>query len=155
MNCVARLPVNYPAVWLAVLAIPLLLNWRALPRRFAFPELRTWGERAACALLAFGLIMHWLVVLKPEQSADGLAMHLAIPANIALHHAFTFEPTLIVWSVMPMGADFAYSIVYLLGGEFAARLLNLAMLLVAVALLHSASAVSSSPHWPSSWRPRS
>lgn len=138
MNGAARLPVNYPAVWLAVLAIPLALNWRALPRRFAFPELRTWGERAAFALLAFGLIMHWLVVLKPEQSADGLAMHLAIPANIALHHAFTFEPTLIVWSVMPMGADFAYSIVYLLGGEFAARLLNFAMLLVAVALLYSA-----------------
>ncbi len=138
MNLVARLPLNYPAVWLILLAIPVLLDWRGVVPRFAFPELRSWGGRASFALLTFGLMMHWLVALKPEQSADGLAMHLAIPANIAVHHAFTFEPTLVVWSEMPMGADFAYSIVYLLGGEFAARLLNFAMLLIAVALLYGA-----------------
>src|SRR5207247_248892 len=81
MPCFARLPVNYPAVWLAVLAIPLLLNWRFLTSPIPLPELRTWSERAAFALLSFGLLMHWLVALKPEQSADGLAMHLAIPAE--------------------------------------------------------------------------
>ena len=37
-----------------------------------------------------------------------------------------------------MGADFTYSIVYLLGGEMAARLLNFAILLVLLGLLHAA-----------------
>ncbi len=39
---------------------------------------------------------------------------------------------------MPMGADWAYSIVYLMGGEFAARLLNFAMLLALAGLLYAA-----------------
>ena len=81
----------------------------------------------------FFLVAHWLVVLKPEISADGLAMHLAIPANIALHHQMTFEPARFLWAVMPMAADFAYSIVYLLGGEYATRLLVFAMLLAVCA----------------------
>jgi 4-amino-4-deoxy-L-arabinose transferase-like glycosyltransferase len=40
---------------------------------------------------------------------------------------------------MPMGADWCYTMVYLLGGEFAARLLNFAMLLLVEALLYRAA----------------
>ena len=77
-------------------------------------------------------------MLKPEASADGLSMHLAIPANIAANHAMTFDPGRYVWAVMPMGADFTYSIVYLLGGEMASRLLNFTILLVLLGLLYAA-----------------
>lgn len=80
--------------------------------------------------------MHWMLIPIPESSADGLAMHLAIPVNISLHHMLTYQPARILWSVMPMGADWCYSIVYLLGGEYAARLLNFAMLLLVEALLY-------------------
>ncbi len=88
------------------------------------------------ALLVFVVGMHWLVALKPETGADGLAMHLAIPANMAAHHQMTYGPERFLWSVMPMGADWAFSITYLLGGESAPRLLNFAMLLVVLALLY-------------------
>jgi glycosyltransferase involved in cell wall biosynthesis len=145
MNLVARLPVNYPAVWGAVLVVPVLADLRGTRRRLAWlgsallparaPSLAT---RAGLAFLVYILIAQWFVALKPETSADGLAMHLAIPMNIAAHHALTFQPSRFVWAVMPMGADFAYSIVYLLGGEYGARLLDFAMLLAIVGLLYSA-----------------
>jgi glycosyltransferase involved in cell wall biosynthesis len=145
MTFLARLPVSYPAFWAVLLAVPVAWDWRGVWRRLAYwgrrigsAELRPPGERAAFALLVFVLLMHWLVVLKPEASADGLAMHLAIPANIAANHAMTFEPSRFLWSVMPMGADWSYSIVYLLGGEYAARLLNFALLLMVEALLYCA-----------------
>jgi len=145
MTFLARLPVNYPAFWAVLLALPVAWDRRGVWRRLAYwarrigsAELRPPGERAAFALLVFVLLMHWLVVLKPEASADGLAMHLAIPANIAANHAMTFEPSRFLWSVMPMGADWSYSIVYLLGGEYAARLLNFALLLMVEALLYCA-----------------
>jgi hypothetical protein len=48
----------------------------------------------------------------------------------------TYEPGRFVWAVMPMGADWTYAITYLLGGEFGARLFDLAMLLAIVALLY-------------------
>ncbi|MDR3700177.1 MAG: bifunctional glycosyltransferase family 2/GtrA family protein [Candidatus Sulfopaludibacter sp.] len=145
MLATARLPVNYPAVWAAVLLLPVALDLRGVSRRFAGwvramcqRRTRPVAERAALALLTFILGAHWLVALKPEISADGLAMHLAIPVNMAAHHAMTFQPGSLLWAVMPMGADWAYSIVYLMGGELAARLLNFAMLLALAGLLYAA-----------------
>jgi len=145
MPILARLPVNYWWAYAVVLAVPVTLDAPGTSRRLASwmkalgsVELGSWGERAAFAVLVYGLSMHWLVVLKPEAGADALSMHLAVPANIAVNHVLTYEPSRFVWAVMPMGADFAYSIVYLLGGEFAARLLNFAMLLVLEGLLYGA-----------------
>jgi hypothetical protein len=133
----ARLPVNYPLLYAVVLALPILAN-RPRVRLPAAVQLRSWGERLGCAAFLFVLITHWFAMLKPEASADGLAMHLAIPANIAANHMLTFDPARYLWAVMPMGADFTYAIVYLLGGEMAARLLNFAILLVLLGLLHAA-----------------
>jgi glycosyltransferase involved in cell wall biosynthesis len=145
MTFLARLPVNYPAAYGVLLAIPVVLDIRGVGRR-----LKSWVETllpydtrprpqvAAFALLVFVLGIHWLIVPQPEASADGLAMHLAIPVNISLHHMLTYRPGRILWSVMPMGADWCYAMVYLLGGEYAARLLNFAMLLLVEALLYRA-----------------
>jgi len=112
--------------------IPAILQ---LPARI---ELRTWSERLCAAALAFVVMTHWFAMLKPEASADGLSIHLAVPANIAANHVMTFDPGRVMWSVMPMGADFTYSIVYLPGGEMAARLLNFTFLLSLLGLLHAA-----------------
>ncbi|MGA2196714.1 MAG: glycosyltransferase [Bryobacteraceae bacterium] len=145
MYLLARLPVNYAAAWAAVLAIPILLDlggaWRRLSRwadLLRTAELRCPGERAAFAILVFFLLAHWFVALMPETSADGLAMHLAIPANIATNHALTYQPSRFLWAVMPMGADLTYTITYLLGGEYAARLIDFTMLLGIEALLYYA-----------------
>src|ERR1019366_5096256 len=69
MTFLARLPVNYPAVWAVLLAVPVACDWRGVwrrlgywGRRIASAELRPAGERAAFALLVFVLLMHWLVV---------------------------------------------------------------------------------------------
>ena len=143
MMLVARLPVNYAAVWVVILAIPIALDARGV-----WIRLRDWagmltrggtrsgGERIAFGLLVCLLIAQWFVALKPEIGTDGLAMHLAIPMNIAANHRMTFEPARFLWAVMPMGADWAYSIVYLLGGEYAAHLLNFAMLAILAGLIY-------------------
>lgn len=144
MTLIARAPVNYPVAWGVLLAIPIAIDirgvWRRLKvwaSRLLSIELRSPWERLSLAVLLFILIAQWFVTLKPETSADGLAMHLAIPMNIAANHRMTFEPSRYVWAVMPMGADWLYSIVFLLGGEYASRILNLIMFLGIVALLYS------------------
>ena len=136
MTLAARVAVHYAWVYALVLALPVLANLgdarRQIPAILRLParmELRTWGERLGGAALLFVLATHWFAMLKPEASADGLSMHLAVPADIAAHHMMTYDPGRILWSVMPMGADFTYSIVNLLGGEMAARLLNFTILL--------------------------
>lgn len=143
MNFLARLPVNYAVVYAGLLATPVLLDlrgtgWRLVGWCRALVESRSRArpQVAAFALLTFVIGMHWFAMLRPESGSDGLAMHLAIPHNIALHHILTYRPDRILWSVMPMGADWCYTLVYLLGGEFAARLLNFAMLLLVEAMLY-------------------
>jgi glycosyltransferase involved in cell wall biosynthesis len=145
MTFLARLPVNYRAAYLVLLAIPVAIDIRGVGRRLV-----SWAETlipsrprprpqaAAFALLVFVLGIHWLIVPQPESGADALAMHLAIPVNISLNHMLTYQPGRVLWSVMPMGADWCYTMVYLLGGEYAARLLNFAMLLLVEALLYRA-----------------
>jgi hypothetical protein len=135
MPFVARLPINYWWAYVIVLAIPIALH----RPRFTLPSLTlpSWSARIGFATLLFILITHWFATLKPEAGADALSMHLAVPVNIAANHMMTFEPSRFLWAVMPMGGDFTYTIVYLLGGEMAARLLNFVLLLVLLGVLHS------------------
>ena len=141
LSCLIRVPLHYAAVYLVLLALPLGLGF-AIARRLAGDWLHlfrpactpTLPEFLALFLVAFVGGAHWLVVLKPEASYDGLAMHMAAAANIASHHAFTIDFRRFVWALMPMGTDWCYGVLYTLGGEYAARLLNLAAL-AAIALL--------------------
>lgn len=147
MYASAWLPVHYWWTWLIALSAVIAAN-----RHAAWSTGREWlrifvplrpsgaAEFTAIALIAFLLVAQWLIALKPEISADGLAMHLAIPYDIALHHSFTVDFRQRVWALMPVGADFCYSIVFLMGGEYAARLLNFAMLAETAVLLHGACA---------------
>ncbi len=146
MYAVARAPVNYPAVWLAALAVPIAMGWRGvvkgvagMARTLSSRRMRNGGTRLALALVAFLAAMHWYIALTPENGDDALAAHLAVPANIAAHHALTYSPDRYAWAVMPMGADLSYAIAYLLGGEGAARLINFAMLMAAAVLLYGAA----------------
>jgi hypothetical protein len=96
-----------------------------------------WSSYAALGALLFVLLSHWLLTLEPEIAPDALAMHLGIPESVATFHKWAFDFKQAVWAVMPMGADWCFTIVNLLGGEAAARLLNLAFLLAIVSLLVS------------------
>jgi glycosyltransferase involved in cell wall biosynthesis len=143
MTMVARLGVNFPGAWGAALALPIVFDLRGTWRRLAGwgqvlrrAELRSPAERGALAVLILVLLAHWFAALMPETSADGLAMHMAIPANIAANHRLTYEPSVFIWAVMPMAADMLYSIQYVLGGEYAAHLVDFTMLLLLEALLY-------------------
>jgi hypothetical protein len=131
----APAPVHYAAVYVALLVGVFAFAWQDtmdvlgkvtanLRRPVAFDG----STYAAFSTVAFLLIAHLFAAIKPEVSADGLAMHLAIAADIANHHAFTFDFRQFIWALMPMGADYCYALAYMLGGEYAARLLNLVML---------------------------
>ena len=146
MSLTAHLPIHYPGTYLAALLLPLGIGYRqawALLRLW-FDALRPVQHRtlvvyAPLAVIGFLVGAYWLIVLKPEVSTDGLGMHLAVAADMAMHHVFTFDFRKFVWALMPMGADWCYSVAYMLGGEYAARLLNFALLLATCVLLFRAA----------------
>jgi hypothetical protein len=141
MALTAQLAIHYPATYWIALAAPALIDYRETRRlvsewlRLLRPQPISLPEAAAILLLSFVLMAHWLVVLKPEASTDGMAIHLAIPFNMARYHVFNFDFRRFVWALTPLGGDLCYSVLYILGGEYAARLLNFAMLTTTAVLL--------------------
>jgi hypothetical protein len=133
--------VNYAAVYLAAFCLPLIWKPRltvACLRQVVHglrPAALPLREQSALALVGFVALCHWLVVLKPEVSADGLAMHMVIPAYVAYHHVWPFDVQNFSWAVMPMAGDWCYTACYLIGGEFAARLANFSLLMLLAGLL--------------------
>jgi hypothetical protein len=134
ISIAVHFPVNTRVLYATAFAIPYFI-------RRAWPTIR--GPlpcgNPGMAVLLYVLLMHWLVALKPEVSADGLAMHLTIPAMIANEGRFWFDFQQYTWALMPMNGDLAFTATYLLGGEAGARLLNFALLGVIVAIVYRVS----------------
>jgi hypothetical protein len=127
----------YPVTFLCLLLLPIVLRrrWLVCAARQVPDVLRKASDTAFVVILAFVLGIPFLLAMKPEVGTDSLAMHLALPAYVAMHHHFSFDVREFLWAAMPQTTDWCYAIAYSLGGEFAARLLNFVNLVVAVALL--------------------
>ena len=116
-------PVNYWWTYAAAFAVPY-----AFARPSFVPPVFVEGRVWTLPLLLGLLGVNFLAALKPEISADGLSMHLALPAAVARHGVWAFDHRAEAWSLMPAGADALFTGVYLLGGEYAAKLVNFASL---------------------------
>ncbi|MBL0161055.1 MAG: hypothetical protein IPP47_28825 [Bryobacterales bacterium] len=125
----SRWPIHYRWIYWLLPALPIAyaLRRRLLPD-FQLEYAKTRRDLAPLAAALFPLFCAWLAALKPEVSADGLAMHMVIPARMASAHFWAFDVHEFIWAVMPMGGDWAFTFAWMLGGEPAARLLNCAIL---------------------------
>jgi Dolichyl-phosphate-mannose-protein mannosyltransferase len=134
-------PVNRRSIYIAVLAVPWLFEWKRLRGYASSFRFACIGRKqsAALALLLFVLMAHWLVALKSEISADGLSMHLALPMKVAQQARWDFDFEHETWAVMPAGGDALFTAAYLIGGELAARLANFGMLALIAALMVTAA----------------
>ena len=141
----AHFPVNTPYSYLAAFSIPFVVG-----RRFIRPSLDmvlSWfrpqpvslSSYTALVLLLFVVLIQYLAALKPEIGHDGLAIHMVIASRLAAHAVWPFDVQQFAWAVMPMGGDWAFSGVYMVGGEYAARLLNFSFFLMIAGLVFLAS----------------
>ncbi|WP_223472191.1 MULTISPECIES: phospholipid carrier-dependent glycosyltransferase [unclassified Pseudomonas] len=134
----AYLPINYPWLYGALLLLPLVLGHRHVTSigRELLRQIR--ASRSAQTPLQTGLdvlicsfaCLYVLVAFMPEVGHDALAVHLFVPSHLAQQHQWKFDANTYVWAVMPMLADWIYSIVYMLAGETASRLSNSAFTLL-------------------------
>ncbi len=132
---VVRIQIHYPFVYLAalfaIIAFDLkrLEHWLAVFRGWILPaESTSTVELGLEVGISFFLYFYLLLACKPEVGADGLVTHMAVPARIALVHKYDLDFRQFSWSLIPLGADWLFTLAYGIGGEFAARLLNLGLL---------------------------
>jgi hypothetical protein len=134
----AYFPINYPWLYSTLLLLPLLLGHKhttsicrdLLTRIRAVRPPATTTQTVLDVLIFSFACLYVLVAFMPEVGHDALAMHLFVPSHLAQLHQWKFDANTYVWAVMPMLADWIYSIVYMLAGETASRLTNSAFTLL-------------------------
>jgi 4-amino-4-deoxy-L-arabinose transferase-like glycosyltransferase len=140
----APFEIHYAPVYALLLVLPFVA-FRERTRQILVALGRKLVQRATATtiteygwavLLGTVVVLHLLVVAKPEAGYDALSIHLQFAQMLAAHHAWPFDVERYVWAVMPLGTDFEFANAYLLGGESAARLLNLAFGIVVCHLMY-------------------
>ncbi|MGC3987895.1 MAG: hypothetical protein QM777_25980 [Pseudorhodoferax sp.] len=128
----AHLPVNYPALYAALVAAPLWIRRRELaqlaraaPAFWRQANADTQSPSIARGMLLALALVHFVYALMPELGFDALTLHLLVPSQLLHRHQWGFDPTLYAMALIPMLADWIFSAGYLLGGETASRLINL------------------------------
>ena len=134
----AHLPVNYPGTYGLALVVPVILGRNLL--KDWFNEIKQCGNgseqtlniKEHCLNIAITVVavIHVVVAFMPELGHDALAMHLFIPAHLLSRHQWGFDVGSYVWATMPALGDWIFSIAYMLGGETAARLINVSFIFV-------------------------
>ena len=141
----AMFPIHFAAVHMVVLVLPFVI-WPAtlaqcLRSLAALVKPAAWSSPCGylgLALAAFIPLAHLIgAVVLPQANNDAVVVHLAVPSIVAFKHYWPFDVERFVFGVFPIGMSWMILPAYLLGGEFAARLLNLCFFLATAFLLFS------------------
>ncbi|MDE0000417.1 MAG: hypothetical protein OXP09_21340 [Gammaproteobacteria bacterium] len=141
VSLTAHFEINTGWVYSTVLALPIAAARHALidlVRKIADQTLHAHAERRHIverSLLGALFLTFLAFAYLPELAHDPLAVHLFVPGYVEANHAWDFDPARYVWTLMPLLADWAYTIGFLLGGEAAAKLVNLAFLMACAHLV--------------------
>lgn len=143
VGLLAHFHVNYPGVYGAALALPLLLNRHMFVNEsknlISLAKQENLGEHdldkigVAIAVVA---LFHFCVALMPETGYDALAMHLFVPSQLSLRHQWGFDPGRYAMALIPMLGAWIYSIGHMLGGETVPRLINVGFIFVLARLCY-------------------
>lgn len=134
-SVLAHWPVNTVGLYTLLVAVPVLVDWRrALDLvRHCARQVRVPQHQAASipAIAASCLLLVYAVVaLLPELGWDALVLHLHIPAATLARREWHYDVTRHAFAVAPALGDWLYTIAYAMGGESAARLLNVGFVVI-------------------------
>lgn len=128
----AHYPINYPGTYGIALFLPIILG-RDMLKKWIL-KFYQWCSATSShsnvpmkymdfLIILLGLI-YIVVAFMPEVGHDALAAHLFIPFHMLDRHQWGFDTNTYVWAVIPAFGDWIFSIVFMLGGETSARLVN-------------------------------
>jgi hypothetical protein len=135
-----------PVFWLfigAMLAFPLVasgvrdrLAMQATRWSAPVAPLRGRAIEVACAtVMLFEVLFLTAYAAMPERYYDALTMHFLVPTQVLTFGRWTYDPHL-SFAFYPIGADYLFSFAMAMGGELAAKLINLCAVLLTGALLY-------------------
>ena len=125
----AHFPINTPLLYLMLLGAPLLIFRTDARQLFSSLKQKCTSydhhSGKAISVIAALSLFYLVIPIYPEIGHDALAVHLFIPAHILEHLSWGYQPEYYSWALTPLLADWIYTICFALGGETAARLINL------------------------------
>ena len=135
----AHTPYNYKGIYSLVLFGPLLFEKGIFQNFFQIIKsvrIQSPISNLFETVIATVALIYFLLALMPEVGYDSLVSHLFLPEFIAYNHQWNFDVTKYVWTVMPMQGDWIYTLVNMLAGEYAVRIINISFIFVLCWLIH-------------------
>lgn len=144
VSILAHFKINYFFIYLLLVVIPVIHDRQKL---ICFVRLYRNSQSKGCSdsnpinfLIGIAICvicaLYFVFALLPEVGYDSLVTHLFVPSQLANKHVWGFDVTLYAQAVMPMLADWIYSIGFILGGEISARLVNLGFIFLLSSLVY-------------------
>lgn len=136
-----RWPVNGSWSYLLLLGAPIAAAWRRLPA--VLRPLLARADLGVVEVVLLGVVGNFavifgLVAALPEIGHDALGLHLHVAAQVREVGHWHYDPARHLFAVIPMGGAFLHGAAYMFGGEAAARLQNVATLLLLLAVVYGA-----------------
>lgn len=138
VSLIAHVPFSNIYFYITLLLIPIIINYKLLLNlifKFNLNLLKINNFNIKSTLIYSFSILYIIVAFMPETGYDALAMHLFVPGHMLHRFKWSFDVDTYAFAVMPMLTDWLYSIVYILGGETSARLLNVIFILLCTKLI--------------------
>jgi len=143
IQVLAHFPVNNRITYLLILGAPLIFNfasikdlWAGLNRFFEGPRPAP-RDYYSGAVLFLVLALHSVYAAFPEVGHDALVNHLMIPCQMEQLGKWEYDPSQNLFAVIPYGSTWIYSVMYILSGEAAVKLLNFVTVGATILLLIS------------------
>jgi hypothetical protein len=139
----ARLRIHYAPVYALIAFAALIVCHERVRARVVgawvsliTPRSATPSERAWIGVAGVVAIVHVVVAARPEVGFDASTIHQQFAELVAADHRFRYGIDRYIWAMMPLGADYAFATAYVMGGESAARALNLSFGVLATVLVY-------------------
>lgn len=131
-------PVNYVKVYMAILAIPVLLACLLkLPSLYLSRAGLAWqGVHARCNGISYRVLVLAVIIIGyvarfsffPTMNYDDNATHLRMWSLLSAQHVFDFDIRAQIWLVAPFAVDLLHGVISLLAQDDARAAMNLTLL---------------------------
>ncbi len=131
MTFLVHFRVNYNFVYIILLGIPIGLKQYDLVSVFKNKfKTNSWTlpfnnlDYVLIHIFFFILLFQIIYAVSPEKSFDGLTTHLMLPSHVSVNHGLQIDFRRFAPALMAAGADWIYTLGYILSGETATKLIN-------------------------------
>ncbi len=141
VGLLAHFPVNNRITYVIMMSAPVILHFSPVKNMISEVSVFFKGPRIPASQYYAGAVLFAVMALNsvysafPEVGHDALVKHLMIPMQVQIQGRWDFDPSAFLFAPLPYGSTWIFSILNVIAGEQAVKLLTFSTTIVIAMLL--------------------